>query len=206
MWNRILGKSTDIENSSTKSEGWQKGENRRAESIKSTTSSGRGQRNEERDWGFNPTSTSYSSTTRNQYPGTASASIGSSYATASSEPTNESYLPPGLVRNASLADQIPRSLPKDGGRSATIDSGSTTKGAKEGYANMDSKRDRRERRDRDENKRESKATATRRVEGTATENESEQRVSKKQPMYVVKGPVRPPELSTDPVQAPLLCP
>lgn len=65
-------------------------------------------RGDDRDRGFNPTSTSYSSTSKSAYPGTASASIASSYATAGWH-DDEPYMPPGLVRNASLADQMPKS-------------------------------------------------------------------------------------------------
>ncbi|KAL9596405.1 MAG: hypothetical protein Q9179_004629 [Wetmoreana sp. 5 TL-2023] len=164
MWNRILGKSTEDAKSPSKSESRQNSQNHRstshrAGSIKSTSSSRQTPRNEERDRGFNPISTSYSSTTRNEYPGTASASIGSSYATASSDPVNESYLPPGLVRNASLADQIPTSLAGDGGRVAALESSSKSNGGQEDPEKMDRKRDRKEQRgtrDRDEDKQERK--------------------------------------------------
>ena len=62
-------------------------------------------RGDDRDRGFNPVSSSYSSTTQSAYPGTASASV----ATASSNHNDEPYMPAGLVRNASLADQMPTS-------------------------------------------------------------------------------------------------
>ncbi|KAI4197023.1 MAG: hypothetical protein LQ346_003105 [Caloplaca aetnensis] len=165
MWNRILGKSNDLEkNPSTslrrrESES-HRSEPRRSESLKSTTSSRRTAHNEERDRGFNPTSTSYSSTTRNQYPGTASASIGTSFATASNDPINDQYLPPGLVRNASLANQIPKSAAGVEEPSAALGSSSRSKGEKEESSSMDPKRERKERRgtrDKDDEKRGSKS-------------------------------------------------
>ncbi|KAL8692428.1 MAG: hypothetical protein Q9218_002549 [Villophora microphyllina] len=151
MWNRILGKSTGNGKESSTAEGRQKGENqsstpRRADSTKSTSSSRKPRQNDDGDRGFNPTSTSYSSTSRYQYPGTAAASIGSSYATASSGPTNEPYLPPGLVRNASLADQMPTSLAGDDSRTAGLESSSKSKREKVEPESMDRKRDRKERR------------------------------------------------------------
>lgn len=164
MWNRILGKSTDIDNKSSTAEGRQRGESqsstpRRADSTKFTSSSRKSRRNEESDKGFNPTSTSYSSTSRNNYPGTAAASIGSSYATASSNPTSEPYFPPGLVRNASLANQIPTSFAEDDDRTPELDSSSKPKREKGDPESMECKRDRKERRgtrDGDEDRKESK--------------------------------------------------
>ncbi|KAL9030202.1 MAG: hypothetical protein Q9196_001646, partial [Gyalolechia fulgens] len=157
MWNRILGKSNGIEKNPRRSE-TQRSTPRRSESLKSTASTRKITQLEERDRGFNPTSTSYSSTTRNQHPGTASASIGSSFATAFNDPTSDSYLPPGLVRNASLADQIPKSS-GDAERGFALGPSRALEGEKEEASNMDSKRDRKERRgtrERDDNKRGSK--------------------------------------------------
>ncbi|KAI4252265.1 MAG: hypothetical protein LQ352_004382 [Teloschistes flavicans] len=166
MWNRILGKSTDIDKKSSTAEGRMRGESqsstpRRADSVKSTSSSRKSRQNEEGDKGFNPTSTSYSSTSRNNYPGTAAASIGSSYATASSNPTSEPYFPPGLVRNASLANQIPTSLAGDDDRTLHhLDSSSKSKREKGDPESMERKSDRKERRgirDGDEDQKESKS-------------------------------------------------
>ncbi|KAL8858671.1 MAG: hypothetical protein Q9178_004759 [Gyalolechia marmorata] len=165
MWNRILGKSTEIERKSSRSESQRKSESqrstrRRSDSLKSTTSSGQTPRTEKRDRGFNPISTSYSSTTQNQYPGTASASIASSYATAFNDPTNEAYPPPGLVRNASLANHIPSTPAGDGQRAVALDSSSRSERDKADPAIMEERRVRKQRRgtrDRDEDKRESKS-------------------------------------------------
>ncbi|KAL8949587.1 MAG: hypothetical protein Q9222_004314, partial [Ikaeria aurantiellina] len=153
MWNRILGNdpSTSTPERRRKNES-QRSIPRRSETAKSTTT-------EENDRGFNPTSTSYSSTTRNKYPGTASASIASSYATASSHPNNDPYFPPGLVRNASLADQVPTSFGGDGRRTAALDSSSKSEGRSEEAATMDTKRHRKDRgstRDQDDGSRDTK--------------------------------------------------
>lgn len=65
-------------------------------------------RGDDRDRGFNPSSTSYSSTSQSQYTGVAAPSVASSYATAWSNNDEEPYIPPGLVRNASLAEKMPK--------------------------------------------------------------------------------------------------
>ncbi len=116
MWNRISGKSNDptgdLRSQSTRrNDDEQRQPARRPGSIASFNSNQKSSsRADDRDpRGFNPSSTSYSSTTRGQYPGAASASIASSYATASGNTNGEPYVAPDLVRNASLADQMPRS-------------------------------------------------------------------------------------------------
>ena len=116
MWNRFSGKSNDSKDdlssqNSRRNDDEQRQPARRSGSIASTNSKKKtSSRADDRDpQGFNPTSTSYSSTTQEQYPGAASASIASGYATASRNTNGEPYVASGLVRNASLADQMPRS-------------------------------------------------------------------------------------------------
>ena len=165
MWNRILGKSSELERKSSTSEnlrkhGSERSTPRRPDSQKATESSRKTTRSEEHDRGFNPTSTSYSSTTQNRYPGTASASIASSHATAFNDPTNEAYLPPGLVRNASLADQIPKTLPRDGEPAVSLVASSKAETDKDDSATMEERRRRKQRqgtREKDEDGRESKS-------------------------------------------------
>ncbi|KAI4263313.1 MAG: hypothetical protein L6R42_001536, partial [Xanthoria sp. 1 TBL-2021] len=165
MWNRILGKSSELERKSSTSENQRKSDSqrstpRRSDSQKSTVASRKTTRSEEHDRGFIPTSTGYSSTTQNRYSGTASASIASSYATALNDPTDEAYLPPGLVRNASLADQIPKTLPGDGQRAVALDSGSKAEISKDDTATMEERPRRKERpgtREKEEEGRESKS-------------------------------------------------
>ncbi|KAL8852755.1 MAG: hypothetical protein Q9221_002385 [Calogaya cf. arnoldii] len=165
MWNRILGKSSEPDRKSSTSESQRKSDSqrstpRRSDSQKSTTSSRKTTRSEEHDRGFNPTSTSYSSTTQNRYPGTASASVASSYETAFNDPTDESYSLPGLVRNASLADKIPKTLSNDGQRAVALDSGSKSEKDKEDSATMEEilrRKERRGTREKDEDRRESKS-------------------------------------------------
>lgn len=116
MWNRFSGKSNDSENNLPSQSSRRNDDERRrpahpSSSIASSNSNKKSSfRADDRDpRGFNPTSTSYSSATRGQYPGAASASIASSYTTASGNNNGEPYAPPGLARNASLADQMPKS-------------------------------------------------------------------------------------------------
>ena len=79
------------------------------ESVVSSTSARKSSRGDDRDRDFNPTSTSYSSTSRNPYRGTTSASVASSYATASSKPRDATILPPELVRNSALINETTNS-------------------------------------------------------------------------------------------------
>ena len=123
MWNRLSGKSSgaiddkpsrrnDSEEQSKQSRSgsvissnsYRKSALKRDDQLPkaSTKSSSRG---DDRDRGFNPSSSSYSSTTQNAYPGTASASV----ATASRNHNDEPYYPADLVRNASLGDHMPKS-------------------------------------------------------------------------------------------------
>ena len=106
-------------------------------------------RGDDRDRGFNPTSTSYSSTSRSPYPGTASASVASSYATATGKNDDQPYIPPGLERNASLADQMPKSKSSRGQRDEDYDRDYRTERRR-----GDSKNDRRDSRDQDDQERE----------------------------------------------------
>lgn len=115
MWNLITGKSSEKpeappSESRRRKDYDQRSTQQPSESIVSSKSARKPSRGDDRDGdrGFNPTSTSYSSTSRGSYPGTASASTGSSYATASNGQTDDAALPPGLVRTASLADQPPK--------------------------------------------------------------------------------------------------
>ncbi|KAL8710868.1 MAG: hypothetical protein Q9220_004672 [cf. Caloplaca sp. 1 TL-2023] len=154
MWNRILGNdpSTSTPERRNKNES-QRSTPRRFDTAKSTRTA-----TEDNDRGFNPTSTSYSSTTRNKYPGTASASIASSYATASSNPNNDPYFPPGLIRNASLADQVPTSFGGDDRRTAALDSSSKSEARREEATTMDSKRQRKDRRGTRDNEEDSRSS------------------------------------------------
>ena len=115
MWKAIIGKSFERSEASTSQTSRRKDEGdktasrqRSSESIVSSKSARKPTREEDRDRGFNPSSTSYSSTSRTAYPGTAPASVASSYATALSNQADQPFTPPGLVRNASLADKMPK--------------------------------------------------------------------------------------------------
>ncbi|MCJ1302188.1 hypothetical protein MMC08_004991, partial [Hypocenomyce scalaris] len=123
-------------------------------SIISSKSARNPSRGDDRDRGFNPTSTSYSSSSRSPYPGTASASIASSYATANSGQPDEPVLPPGLVRNASLANQIPKSRSSRDERDQDRDRERQSERRRDRSSSRDRKRDRdgkkRERRDKRE--------------------------------------------------------
>ena len=162
MWNRIIGKSNDAEDSSPsqssrRKETEQRSTRRRSETIASSNTAQKPSRGDDRDRGFHPTSTSYSSTTRNTYPDTASASIASSYATASGNQNGEPYPPPGLVRNASLANQMPKSKAGRGERNPVDDREYKSERRKGRTSSPDRKRDKKERResrDRDEKKQE----------------------------------------------------
>jgi serine/arginine repetitive matrix protein 2 len=126
MWNRITGKSSGIQEDppsqiSRRNHNEKRSKDSRSESIVSSSSNKKSsarindqfsksskkssRQGDDPDRGFNPTSKSFSSTTSSPYPGIASASV----ATASGNHNDEPYIPPVLVRNASLADQMPKS-------------------------------------------------------------------------------------------------
>lgn len=130
MWKAIIGKSSERSEASTSQTSRRKDEvdkstsrHRSSESIVSSNSARKPARGEDRDRGFNPSSTSYSSTSRTAYPGTAPASVASSYATASSNQADQTFAPPGLVRNASLADKMPKPRDSRGERRRDSDRG-----------------------------------------------------------------------------------
>ncbi len=123
MWNRIIGKSSDVNNEESSTRNRRNGDESRSTRprssstiVSSNSNKKTPSRGDDRDRGFNPTSTSYSTTSRSRYPGTASASIASSYATASGKNDDEQYVPPSLERNASLAEQMPKSKSSRSGR------------------------------------------------------------------------------------------
>ena len=105
-------------------------------------------RGDDRDRGFNPTSSSYSSTSQSPYPGTASASV----ATASGNHNNDTFIPPDLMRNASLADQMPKSRSLRNERKRDEDLGSTPERRRTRNGTGDEKE-----RDRDDRRREKEA-------------------------------------------------
>ena len=130
MWNRISGKSDEAtvlpsKNSTRRSSGEEKGTTRtRSGSVisiesKKTSSS---RRSDEPSRGLNPTSTSFSSTSRTVYQGVAAPSV--AYAPASG---NGKYVSPGLVRSSSLADKMVKS-----GSSRDIDGFRDGSGRKDG--------------------------------------------------------------------------
>ncbi len=114
MWSRITGKSNDAEDDRPTQSGRRKNDHQASKrhqsesTVSSNSARQKASRADDRDRGFTPTSTSYASTTKNPYPNTASPSVALSYSVAGKK-TDEQYIPPGLVRNASLADQMPKS-------------------------------------------------------------------------------------------------
>lgn len=113
MWSRITGKSNDAEDDRPTQTGRRKNDDQASKrhQSESTASSNSARqkvsRGDDRDRGFTPTSTSYASTTKNPYPNAASPSVALSYSVGGNK-TDEQYIPPGLVRNASLANQMPK--------------------------------------------------------------------------------------------------
>ena len=114
MWSRITGKSNDAEDNTPAQTDRRKNDDqapkrhRSGSTVSSNPARQKDPRGEDRDRGFTPTSTSYASTTKNPYPNTASPSVALSYSVVGDK-TDGQYIPPGLVRNANLADQMPKS-------------------------------------------------------------------------------------------------
>ena len=114
MWKQIIGKSNDAgENppsqSSRRKENEQRPARKLSKSIPSTATTQKPSGVDDCDQCFYPTTKSYFSTTPSSYPAAISASIASGYATASGDQFGGSYLPPGLPRDANLANQMPES-------------------------------------------------------------------------------------------------
>ena len=116
MWNRSSGKSDQSKDDSPSQRSRRNNEEprhsaHRSGSIASSNSHKKvSPQTDDRDpQAFDPTSVSYSSTTRAQHPGAASAARAPSYATASRNDNGEPCMAFDIVRNVSLADQMPRS-------------------------------------------------------------------------------------------------
>ena len=155
MWSLITGKTNNKSDDgpSTRRKDGPRSTRHRSESIVSSTTARKPSRGDDRDRGFNPTSTSYSSTSRSPYPGAASASVASSYATASSNQADEYITPFHLERNASLANQIPKSRSGRDVRDRTEDPERKSERRRERSSSRDRTRDRKDRsrsRDRDD--------------------------------------------------------
>ena len=159
MWSRIIGKSQDktedarSQTSRRKEDGRGSGRHR-SESTVSSATTRKPPRGDDRDRGFNPNTTSYSSTSRSPYPGAAAASVASSYATASSNQVDVPFIPPDLVRNDSLADQTTRRDQDRYGQNHRRRDRSTSRDRDADKTNIprsrdrvDAKRERREKRD-----------------------------------------------------------
>ena len=113
MWKRIIGKSDDAaENppsqSSRRKEDEQGPTTNLSKSIPSTATTQKPSRGDDCDQGFYPISKGHFSTTPSTYPAATSASMASSYTAASGNQYGESYLPPGLPGDVTLADQMPK--------------------------------------------------------------------------------------------------
>ena len=106
MWNRLTGHLNEAADSQRSNKSGDSNKSKRRSSESSKKASTRG---DDRERGFNPTSTSYSSTTRSAFPNTAPASVASSHAYASSKTQDVPCEAPNLIRNASLADSMPKS-------------------------------------------------------------------------------------------------
>ena len=178
MWNRIIGKSGDVKDEESTTKNRRNGDESRSTRprssstiVSSNSNKKTPSRGDDRDRGFNPTSTSYSTTSRSPYPGTASASIASSYATASGKIDDEQYVPPSLERTASLAEQMPKSKTSRSGRDKDGDQdyrterrkGERKDGQKKSRDRGDQRRDLRDksdRKDKDRTQNRGKSTST----------------------------------------------
>ena len=115
MWNRFSGKPNNSKDDLPSQSTWRNDDEQRQLTncsgpiVSSNSNKKSSPGADDRDpRGFNPTSTSYSSTVQGQHPQPTSVSIASS-ATASGINNDEPYMAPDLVRNVGLADQMPRS-------------------------------------------------------------------------------------------------
>ncbi|MCJ1393658.1 hypothetical protein MMC18_006534 [Xylographa bjoerkii] len=167
MWSRVLGLSDEKRGNTSTSSGRRKDEDEKRPERKRTTSSRKSSGTEEKDRGMDPTTTSYSSSSRAPYSGVASASVASSYATAQSNNTDETILPLQLAGDTSLANRMPKSQSEREERSRD-DNREGEKGRKKDRStSRDRKRNRENRsrsRDREERRRDRKERREKRQE------------------------------------------
>ncbi|KAI9812006.1 MAG: hypothetical protein M1827_004898 [Pycnora praestabilis] len=165
MWSRLTGKSTDkteesfppISRRRTDENPSHSRRRSGSESIVSSSSSRKPPRGDDRDRGINPISSSYAPSSRSTYPAPASASIASSYATASSNRPDASNLPPGIVSGSSVVERLPHMSDERNDRYK--DTARESNGRRDQSTSRERKRDRRDRsrsRDRDGKKRDKK--------------------------------------------------
>lgn len=189
MWNLISGKSLVAKDDTPprrtrRINGEERSKQSRSDSPVSTTSKKSASRGD-RDQGFNPTSTSYSSTSQSPYPGTASASV----ATASGNHNDDFYNPPGLVRNASLADHMPKSRASRDEREddRNLDSRSERRrrekdNDKEDYSVKDERRQKKDRRDsKDKDRVKSSSKSSKSSRSTDVHGDNERRETSRGP-------------------------
>ena len=171
MWSRVLGLSNEKQEESSSGSKRRKDEQpsqrRRTESTVSSNPTRKVSRSNDTERGFNPISTSNSTTSRSPYPGAASASVASSYATATSNNVEAPIQPPDVVRNSSLADQMPKS--KSGQEEDDPAEDRERKAGRRGgrLASQDRKNDKQERpqsRNREEKRRDRKERREKRIE------------------------------------------
>ena len=105
---RFLGRSDKQEDSSTsRRKEESRTQRKESEPAASSTSARKQSRGDDRDRGFNPTSTSFSTSSRSPYPGGAAPSVASSYATAQAG-YDGGVAQPTLVENFGEAASMPR--------------------------------------------------------------------------------------------------
>ncbi|MCJ1383331.1 hypothetical protein MMC17_006444 [Xylographa soralifera] len=155
MWNRVLGLSNEKRENPSSSSSRRKDDDEKRPERKRTTSTRKSSGTEERDRGIDSTFTNYYSSSRAPDSGVASASVVSSYATAQSNNTDETILPPQQVGNSILVSEMPKSQSgreaqgreddRERGKARKKDR-STSRNRKEDRQNRSRSRDREERR------------------------------------------------------------
>ena len=147
MWQRVLGLADKPDDSTKPSRRKEESRSQRtgSESAPSSSSTRKQSRGDDRDRGINPTSTSYSSSSRSPYPGGAAPSLASSYATAQANNPDDGVRQPDLVRSSSLADNMPRTRSERDDRSKAGDEDRKSRRRRDRSSSRDRKGHRRDR-------------------------------------------------------------
>ena len=155
MWNRIIGKSDDVKEKSPSQSSRRNIDRQRStrlrsgsESLASSNTATKLSRGDDRDRGIEAISTRLSSTTGSAYPEPGSTSLASSYAIASDNQDDQSNLSSGLRKNASVADQVPKSMMDRTDRDSLRRQGRKSEQRRERSRSLERKTGRKERKER----------------------------------------------------------
>ncbi|KAI9738777.1 MAG: hypothetical protein M1834_008284 [Cirrosporium novae-zelandiae] len=178
MWKSFIGRSSDRPEESPSSKAGRRRDSEHhsfTRGSESTTSTRKSSRGDDRGKGFQPRSTSYSSTSKSR-PGASAPSIASSYMTTGSLHDTDINTAPNIVRNPSEVDRLPQSSSKRDDRPRDTDRESQSSRRRDRSSSRERMRDWRD--DRDEDKRDKRDKSYRRDREREKERDRDRPTSK----------------------------